>query len=247
MSGSSRDKQVVLITGASSGIGFETAVLLSSRHKVIATVRDQAHIRQLQEKMAEAGVSFDTEILDVQDEGGIWALTGLIRMKYGRIDAVVNTIGYGLAGPVEETSCGEAIKQFDIHFFGIHRVVRAVLPLMRIQKSGLIINLSSNLGKPVPMTGFWSASQAAIQVYSEALREEVAPFGITVHLISQTATTGTLAKKLEIAVNSFSEHSPYYPLTRKALQSIRELTGKDAASTALAARISALIEGKTVR
>ena len=107
-----------------------------------------------------------------------------IQSEHGRIDVLINCAGYGIAGAVEETTPGEAMAQFDTNFFGAHRVCRAVLPIMRQQRSGVIINISSLAGLlAVPFQAFYSASKFAMEGMTEALRMEVRPFGIRVVLI----------------------------------------------------------------
>ena len=102
----------------------------------------------------------------------------------GRLDVLVNNAGYGLAGAIEHTTLEEAMAQFDTNFFGIHRMCQSVLPVMRDQESGLIVNISSIGGLiTTPFQGFYCASKYALEAYTESLRMEVKPFGIQVTMI----------------------------------------------------------------
>jgi NAD(P)-dependent dehydrogenase (short-subunit alcohol dehydrogenase family) len=170
------DKQVVLIAGASTGIGKVCAEYLAQKGMTVYGAS-----RSLKAG-SEAG--FHALHLDVTDDNSVRQCIQQIQHEQGRLDVVVNCAGYGIAGAVEETSPQEAIAQFDTNFFGAHRVCRAVLPIMRKQKSGVIINISSLAGlMAVPFQSFYSASKFAMEGMTEALRMEVRPLGIRVVLI----------------------------------------------------------------
>jgi NAD(P)-dependent dehydrogenase (short-subunit alcohol dehydrogenase family) len=168
--------KIVLITGASSGIGrICTEYLANAGMTVYGASRSLT---------PGNGGQFHTLPLDVTDDVSVQDCVRNIHQQQGRIDVVVNCAGYGVAGAVEETSPQEAIEQFDTNFFGVHRVCRAVLPVMRQQRSGVIINISSLAGLlAVPFQAFYSASKFAMEGMTEALRMEVRPFGIRVALI----------------------------------------------------------------
>jgi len=239
--------KIILITGASSGIGLSSAILLAKmQYQVIATVRDQKSIHDLKKEMELAEVKFQIETLDVRNEESVKALVSIIKEKYNQIDILINATGYGLAGSIEDTTIEEGLAQFDTNFWGVHRVTKYVLPLMRIKKSGLIINISSGLGREgIPMAGFYCASKFALEGYSESLASEVKPFGIKVVLIEPTETSSTFGKKVEVAVNSFSEHSVYYPNTYNAIKNIRKKTKQDTSPKQVAELILKII--KSVR
>jgi NAD(P)-dependent dehydrogenase (short-subunit alcohol dehydrogenase family) len=168
--------KVVLITGASSGIGKTCCEYLAGLGMTIYGAS-----RSLPDG---DGGKFKTLRMDVTDDASVRDGIKKIQEQQGRIDVVVNCAGYGIAGAVEETSPQEAMAQFDTNFFGVHRVCRAVLPSMRQQKSGVIINVSSLAGLlAVPFQSFYSASKFAMEGMTEALRMEVRPFGIRVALI----------------------------------------------------------------
>ncbi|SRR5258708_7247752 len=169
-------KQVVLIAGASTGIGRVCAEYLAQKGMTVYGAS------RSMKTGAESG--FSALHMDVTDDNSVRQCIQQIENQQGRLDVVVNCAGYGIAGAVEETSPEEAMAQFDTNFFGTHRVCRAVLPIMRKQKSGVIINISSLAGlMAVPFQSFYSASKFAMEGMTEALRMEVRPLGIRVVLI----------------------------------------------------------------
>src|SRR4029077_11333525 len=168
--------KAVLITGASSGIGRTCAEYLAGRGMTVyGASRSLAP--------GNAG-SFHSLRMDVTDDESVQQGVRQVYEQSRRIDVVINCAGYGIAGAVEETSPQEAMEQFDTNFFGVHRVCRAVLPLLRQQRDGVVINISSLAGLlSVPFQAFYSASKFAMEGMTEALRMEVRPFGIRVALI----------------------------------------------------------------
>src|SRR5499426_4260949 len=170
-------RRVVLITGASSGIGRATAEFLAARgHRVFGGVRAPATTRSL------AGVELVP--LDVRDEASAKACVDEVRSRAGRIDVLINNAGVNLVGAVEETSIGQAQALFDTNVIGVLRMVQAVLPGMRRQGTGLIVNISSILGFiPAPFMGVYASTKHAIEGLSESLDHEVRTFGIRVVLI----------------------------------------------------------------
>jgi NAD(P)-dependent dehydrogenase (short-subunit alcohol dehydrogenase family) len=168
--------KVVLITGASSGIGKTCAEYLAGRGMTVYGAS-----RSLQNSDMGA---YHTLRMDVTDDASVRHGVQQILGRHGHIDVVINCAGYGIAGAVEETDPQEAVAQFNTNFFGVHRVCRAVLPMMRQSRSGVIINVSSLAGLlAVPFQAFYSASKFAMEGMTEALRMEVRPFGIRVALI----------------------------------------------------------------
>lgn len=172
--GKSTGTKVVLITGASTGIGRICAEHLAGRGMAVYGAS----------RSVPQGVRFQALRMDVTSDASVSDGIKQIHEQRGRLDVVINCAGYGIAGAVEETSSQEAMAQMDANFFGVHRVCRAALPIMRKQKDGVIINISSLAGLlAVPFQAFYSASKFAIEGMTEALRMEVRPFGIRVALI----------------------------------------------------------------
>jgi short-subunit dehydrogenase len=171
------ENRVVLITGASSGFGRETArILLDNGFKVYGTSRNPSA------KPQEPGVGMLE--LDVDSDDSVKNGVNELLDEAGRLDVLVNNAGYVLTGGVEETSIAEAKAQFETDFFGPVRMTKAVLPTMRKQGSGQIVNISSLAAVlPVPFEGYYAAAKAALLAWSEALRHEVKTFGIKVSVI----------------------------------------------------------------
>ena len=167
---------VVLVTGASSGLGAATATHLASLgHRVYAASR-RGHVDP-----ASGAVPMR---MDVDDDKSVGDGVEDVLLKEGRIDVVVNCAGYGVFGAIEETPLAMAQAQFNTNVFGVMRVCQRVLPLMRRQRAGLIVNVTSIAGElSLPFQGIYSATKFAVEGLSEALRAEVRPFGIHVVLV----------------------------------------------------------------
>ena len=174
-----RDPGTVLITGCSSGIGRATALtFLEDDWTVYATARDTDDLADL----AEAGCAIDE--LDVTKQADVQRVVDRIMEEDGRIDALVNNAGYGLFGPIEEIPTEAMAHQFDVNVYGPHRLIREVLPYMRRQERGAIVNVSSFWGRvSYGGGGAYAASKHALEAMSESLRQEVDAFGIEVSVI----------------------------------------------------------------
>jgi NAD(P)-dependent dehydrogenase (short-subunit alcohol dehydrogenase family) len=180
--------KVALVTGASSGIGLVTAQSLArAGYRVFGTSR--------KEVAAKPGVTM--LVCDVTDEASVRALIAEIVQQAGRIDLVVNNAGIGLLGGAEESSIAQAQRLFDVNVFGVARVVNAVLPVMRKQKSGRIINMSSILGFiPSPFNAFYASTKHAIEGYTESLDHELRAFGIRAVLVEPGVTRTSFEENL---------------------------------------------------
>ena len=189
--------RVCIVTGASSGIGFETAMLLAKNgEKVYAAARRLDKM----EPLKEFGII--TVETDVTKEKELFALISRAFSENGRIDVLINNAGYGLYGAVEEVSMGAAKAQFEVNFFAAANAARAVMPIMREQKDGLIINVTSIAGKIyTPMGSYYHASKHALEGLSDCLRVEAEQFGIRVVMIEpgliSTSWSGIMFDNLE--------------------------------------------------
>lgn len=205
----SRQRRVVLITGASSGIGKACAEFLHGQgYRVYGTSRRAP--RAVLETQEGEGYQqgFPLIPLDVISDESVERGVGTVLAREGRLDVLVNNAGFGLAGAVEETTVDEAREQFDTNFFGTLRLCRAVLPTMRQQGGGYILNVSSIAGLiGIPFQALYSASKFAVEGFTEALRLEVAPHGIRVVLVEpgDFRTGFTASRRLARAA-----HSPVY-------------------------------------
>ncbi|MCL2676309.1 MAG: oxidoreductase [Streptococcaceae bacterium] len=173
------NKKVALVTGASSGIGYETAVAL---HKAGFEVYGAARRLEKMEDLKAQGISILS--LDVTDDDSMQKCVAEIAEKEGRIDVLVNNAGYGSFGAVEDVPMSEARRQIEVNIFGLARMTQLVLPYMREQKSGKIVNISSMGGKIwTPFGAWYHATKFAVEGFSDCLRLEVKQFGIDVILI----------------------------------------------------------------
>src|SRR4051812_23896216 len=179
--------EVTLVTGASSGIGREIAQLLAERGaRVFGTARDPRSARPI------PGVEFIK--LDVTDGASVSAAIQGIERTAGPIRHLVNNAGYAAVGALEETSIEEAKEQFETNFFGVLRVTNAVLPQMRANQSGRIINISSVVGfVPGPYWGIYAASKHALEGYTETLDHEIRRFGVRALLIEPAYTKSQIS------------------------------------------------------
>ena len=166
--------------------------------------------------------------VDLKERKSVDKAVGEIWELYGRIDIVINNAGYGLVATLEEVEEAEMLEQFDINLFGLVRVTRAVLPAMRRRRSGVIINISSFLGRVgLPLLSFYNASKYAVEGITDSLRLELAPFGIRVHSVMPGFFSTQFARSnLQINAGIESEDSPYRSLSRrlapKVLRQINE-------------------------
>jgi NAD(P)-dependent dehydrogenase (short-subunit alcohol dehydrogenase family) len=197
----SAGQQVILVAGASSGIGRAAAVALSARgHRVFGTSRDPSWVGM-------RGV--DPVALEVTNDESVTRCVGEIIERAGRIDVVVYSAGFYVAGAAEETSPALATEQFEAYLFGAHRIVRAVLPTMRKQGCGRLIFMSSSAAvAAIPFHAFYSASKAALEHYADALRYEVEPFGIRVTCIQGTSVRTGAVAAARTAAPSITAYDP---------------------------------------
>ncbi|MHA8263482.1 oxidoreductase [Lactobacillaceae bacterium Melli_B3] len=211
------ESKVVLITGATSGIGYQTARLLASHgYQVYGAGRNNDKLASL----AKIGVSAIK--MDLTDAQSLQTGVNQIIDKSGHIDILVNNAGYGSYGPIESVPIEEAKRQFDVNLFGVAQLTKLVLPFMREQHSGRIINVSSMGGKFTGYMGAWyHATKYAIEAYSDALRMEVASFGIQVSIIEPGLIKTNWSN---IAANHLSETAkggPYADKADRAAQGLR--------------------------
>jgi NAD(P)-dependent dehydrogenase (short-subunit alcohol dehydrogenase family) len=177
--------KVVLITGTSTGFGRATAERLARHHyTVFATMRDAGgrnaqHREALESLASHEKLPIEVVEMDVSDDASVSAATEQILDRAGRIDVVINNAGVAALGITEAYTLKNIQKLFEVNFFGVARVNRAVLPAMRRQRSGLLIHISSVAGRAVaPYFGIYSASKFAMEALADSYRFELAPFGV---------------------------------------------------------------------
>jgi NAD(P)-dependent dehydrogenase (short-subunit alcohol dehydrogenase family) len=197
------ERKIVLVTGASSGIGQAIARLLAQKGFIVfGTSRNPSD--------GEKRSGIEVLPLEVRSEDSVQACVNAVLTKAGRLDILINNAGYELAGAIEDTSIAEAKSQFETNFFGVMRLVNAVLPLMRQQRSGQIINIGSIVGVvPVPFLGAYSASKFAVEGYTEILRHEVRPLNIRVSLVEPGFIKTNLASNRQYAANRIRDYDPW--------------------------------------
>jgi NAD(P)-dependent dehydrogenase (short-subunit alcohol dehydrogenase family) len=197
--------KTILITGASSGIGEETVKgLLADGHSVYAGARRMEHMRPL----ADAGARLLA--LDVTDDTSMTTAVKTILQETGRIDVLINNAGYGSYGSLEEVPPEEARRQFDVNVFGLARLIQLVLPTMRAQRSGRIVNVSSIGGKIGEPFGSWyHATKFAVEGLSDSLRMELHPFGIDVVVIQPGAILTEWNRIARDGLIKYSGDGPY--------------------------------------
>jgi NAD(P)-dependent dehydrogenase (short-subunit alcohol dehydrogenase family) len=198
-------KRVALVTGASSGIGREIAgVLAENGFEVFGSVRKP--------DAADSAKTFAEVRMDVTDTESVTQAVSSVLERAGGIDVLINNAGYGLMGALEETSVLEAQQLFDVNFFGALRVTGAVLPTMRRQKQGRIVNVSSLMGiVPAPFLGVYAASKHALECYTETLDHEVKNLGIRALLVEPGFTK-----------TKFEVNGRYATLSLDAYESMRK-------------------------
>ena len=182
------DQKVVLITGASAGIGQATAHLLAAKgFTVFGTSR----------KPDATARPYRMLPLDVHSDTSVQTAVQSILDQTGRLDVLVNNAGYVQAGAIEESNVADALAQFDTNLFGVIRMIKAVLPVMRQQGSGRIINISSIVGHiAAPYGGLYSASKFALEGLSESLSAEVRQFGVSVSLVEPSYVNTPIVTQL---------------------------------------------------
>ncbi|GGO01046.1 oxidoreductase [Saccharibacillus kuerlensis] len=206
-------KRVVLITGASAGMGKATAnLLLQQGYIVYGAARRVERMKDLE---AKGGHILEMDVTDDQSmQNGI---DRIIR-EQGRIDVLFNNAGYGSFGAVEDVPMEEARRQMEVNLFGASRLTQLVLPFMRAQQYGKIINNSSVGGKVHTLLGAWyHAGKHALEGYSDCLRLEVAPFGIDVVVIEPGIVESEWGEVALEHIRKTSSHTPYHKMAEAAI------------------------------
>lgn len=200
MADDNKTSRVVLVTGASAGIGKSIVrKLLSDGWRVYGGAR---RVEKMSDIQVEGAKTLSLDVTD--DESMKKAVQALISAE-GRIDALVNNAGYGSYGAVEDVPISEARRQFEVNVFGLARLAQLVLPTMREQRSGTIVNISSVGGRIwTPVGGWYHATKHALEVLSDAMRVETRPFGISVVVVQPGSIKSEWAG---IAADHLMEHS----------------------------------------
>jgi NAD(P)-dependent dehydrogenase (short-subunit alcohol dehydrogenase family) len=195
--------RTVLITGASRGLGAATAALFVKKGwNVAGTMRDPLRPRE-----GPSGEGVAVFPLDVTNDASIARAVAAVRDRFGTIDALVNNAGYAVMGPLEGTRPAQLREQFATNVFGLAAVIQQVLPVMRAQRAGTIINISSTAGRVAfPFEAAYAASKFAVEGLSESLRHELRPFHIKVKVIEPGNIKTGFSRSAQ-----WAEHDAYQP------------------------------------
>jgi short-subunit dehydrogenase len=203
--------QVALITGCSSGIGYETALMLARNgFHTFATMRNTKKLDSLEEIIKKERLDLNIRELDVNDDRSIENTINCVKKEANRIDVLINNAGYGLVGFFEDLTLDEIRNQFETNFFGVLNITKKIIPIMRLQKSGIIINVSSGAGQVgFPGISAYVSTKFAIEGFSESLMYELFPYGIKVVIIEPGVIKTNFFRNCIISEHSMKKSSPY--------------------------------------
>jgi short-subunit dehydrogenase len=203
--------QVALITGCSSGIGYETALMLARNgFRTFATMRNTKKSDFLQEIIRKEGLDVNIQQLDVNDNSSIENTINNIKNETNRIDVLINNAGFGLVGFFEDLTLDEIRDQFETNFFGVLNITKKIIPIMRLQKSGTIINISSGAGQVgFPGISAYVSTKFAIEGFSESLTYELLPYGIKVVIIEPGVIKTNFFRNCKVSEHSVKKNSTY--------------------------------------
>jgi NAD(P)-dependent dehydrogenase (short-subunit alcohol dehydrogenase family) len=232
------DHKVIIVTGSSSGIGLESALLLARNGYITyATMRSPEKDTSIKTAVQKEGLPIRVVQLDVTDDNSVKNAVDHIISEASRIDVLVNNAGYGLGGALEDLSMEEIKFQYETNLFGLIRVTQAVLPTMRKQKSGRILNLSSGAGIfGYPGGSAYVSTKFAVEGLSESIAYELEPFGIKVILIEPGFIRTNFTNAMVVAKKAQDPTSPYSGLMQKIMASASELA-KNASDAELVANV----------
>ena len=215
-------EKVAIVTGTSSGIGFETSLALAREgYFTYATMRDTTKSNKIKEIAQKENLKINVLELDVDDEKSVKSAIAQILDQKQRIDVLVNNAGWGLWGCVEDVSVDEFKEQFETNFFSIIRLIQEVAPAMRKQGSGTIVNVSSVVGRiGFPASPAYISSKFALEGLSESLRFEFAPFGVDVIIIEPGVIKTNFMKNMKMAKKSELD-TVYKDITTKVVSGVK--------------------------
>jgi len=221
----SHDIKVAVVTGSSSGIGYETAIALArSGILTYATMRNLQKATNLESIRDKEMLPLKIQQLDVTDDASVNKAIQAIVSESGRIDVMVNNAGYGLVGAFEDLSMDEIRSQFETNFFGVVRVMQSVLPIMRKQKFGILVNISSGAGRfGYPSGSAYVSTKFALEGLSESIAYELDQFGIKVILVEPGVIRTNFDSGMVMAKKSQNTTSPYFNMTKKMDTVFRQL------------------------
>lgn len=216
------NQKIAIVTGSSSGIGYETSLLLArSGFRTYATMRNLDKAGPIEDVTKKEKLPIHIVKLDVIDDWSVNEAVQKIKSDAGRIDVLVNNAGYGLIGSLEDLAMSEIKDQYETNVFGLIRVTQAVLPVMRQQKSGIIVNISSIGGKAaMPLSSPYIGTKFAVEGLSESIAYDLEPFGIKVVIIEPGAIKTNFDTGMIVAKKNRDPSSPYYDKLQKFEKSL---------------------------
>ncbi|MGH9950063.1 MAG: SDR family oxidoreductase [Nitrososphaeraceae archaeon] len=237
-----KQQQIALVTGSSSGIGFETSLRFAQNGiYTYASMRNLSKSDEILGYARKDNLPLKILRLDVADEESISKAIDKIISQKGRIDIVVNNAGYSLLGPLEQLHINEIKEEFETNFFGIIKLIQSVLPIMRKQGYGRIINISSLAGRiGFPFSSAYVSSKFALEGLVESLRYEVQPYGILVSLIepgvikTNFVNNMKLGKNVITSSNSSNDDSPYVEIIQKRISAFKPRFEKGSSTSEVA-------------
>lgn len=237
--------KVALVTGSSSGIGFETALALArDGYYTYASMRDAKKGEKIQEMSKKENLPLEIIQLDVDNLESIGSVVSHIMSVKKRIDVLVNNAGYGIFGCLEDLAIGELKAQFETNFFAIAKLIQEVAPIMRDQKSGTIVNISSVAGKiGFPGSPAYVSSKFALEGLSECLRYELSPFGVNVIMIEPGVIKSNFFNSMRMPKNP-KQNSPYKDITNKVIAGVKMMAEMGTAPKEVADVIIKVIKEK---
>ena len=226
-------EKVALVTGSSSGIGFETSLMLArAGFNTYASMRNLEKSKNITEIAKKEKLPLQGVQLDVNNDGSVKdAIVKIIKTDQ-RIDVLINNAGYGLFGSVEDTSIEEIKAQFETNFFGVVRVTQQVLPLMRRQNTGTIVNVSSVGGRiGLPALSAYHSTKFALEGLSESIAFELEPFGIRVVIIEPGVIRTNILNSSSSAKKALDPKSPYFSLSQKLNDNFKSMMESESTSS----------------
>ena len=238
--------KVALVTGSSSGIGLETSLALAKDgYRTFASMRDTGKAIELQEAAKKENLSVDVIELDVDKEDSIMSAVKKVMSEAGRIDVLVNNAGYGQFGCTEDVPIEDFRKQFETNFFSIVRIIQEVAPIMRKQGSGVIVNISSVVGRMgLPGSSAYISTKFALEGFSECLRYELGQFGVKTTIIEPGVVKTNFFKSMKIPE---SKTDPKYKeLSDKILSGLKMMVEMGTAPSEVANVVIKAIHDKEI-
>jgi NAD(P)-dependent dehydrogenase (short-subunit alcohol dehydrogenase family) len=239
MASSPSEGMVAVVTGSSSGIGYETVLALARNgFTTFATIRNLGKAGQIESVASKEKLPIHVVQLDVTDDASVQNAIQEVMKKAGRIDVVVNNAAYGLTGAFEDLSIEEIKTQYETNFYGVIRVTQAILPIMRKQGSGRIVNISSGAGRfGYPGGSAYVSTKFALEGLSESMAYELEPFGIKVVLVEPGVIRTNFGSSMILAKRAQNPSSPYSHMMQRIDASFEQLQ-KNASDPDLVANIA---------